>query len=81
MYKEMINSKVTVVVSSRGDNVLEYVGTLVSESEDSIMLTNVDISYMMLSYQKGLFENGMSLYKQLLDKVIINKRYIISCNN
>ena len=81
MYKEMINSKVTVIVSSRGENVLEYVGTLTNENEDNIMLTNADVSYMMLNISKGIFGNSMSIYKQGLDKVIINKRYIISCNN
>lgn len=81
MYKEMINSKVTVMVSSRGENVLEYVGILTKEDEESIVLTNVDISYLILNIQKGLFGNTLNVYKQGVEKVIINKRYIISCNN
>ena len=36
------------MISSRGDNVLEYYGTLISENEESIELSNVDISIMML---------------------------------
>jgi hypothetical protein len=81
MYNEMINSRVTVMVSSRGENVLEYVGVLIKENDESIVLANVDISYLILSIQKGLFGNGLNVYKQGVDKVVINKRYIISCNN
>lgn len=81
MYNELINSKVTVMVSSRGENVLEYVGILTKEDEESIVLTNVDISYLMLNIQKGLFGNTLNVYKQGVDKVIISKNYIISCNN
>ena len=81
MYREMINSKVTVMVSSRGENVLEYVGILTKEDDESIVLTNVDISYLILNIQKGLFGNTLNVYKQGVEKVIINKRYIISCNN
>lgn len=80
MFKDMIGSTVTVVVSSRGDTLLEYIGTLSSESEDVIVLSNVDISYLMLSFQKGIFGGDINKYKKNLDKVIINKRYIISCD-
>ena len=34
MYKDLIGEVVTVVVSSRGDNLLEYIGTLSSEDGD-----------------------------------------------
>ena len=81
MYKDMINSRVTVLVSSRGETVLEYVGTLTNEDDKSIMLSEVDVSYLMLNFQKGIFGDSMSRYKQGLGKVVINKRYIISCNN
>lgn len=80
MYKEFIGSSVTVVVSSRGNNVLEYTGTLSSENEESIILTNANISYLMLDFQKGFFGNSMNRYKEGLEKVVINKKYIISCN-
>lgn len=83
MYKSLVGEKVTVVVSSRGDNLLEYVGTLSSENEDVIELTNVDISYLMLSIQREVFgglANNMRKYQENLEKVIINKRYVISCD-
>ena len=80
MFKNLIGEKVTVMISSRGDNVLEYCGTLISENEESIELSNVDISIMMLNFQKGLFGSNMNKYKEDVEKVIINKKYIISCN-
>lgn len=83
MYKSFVGEKVTIVVSSRGDNLLEYVGTLSNENEDTIELTNVDISYLMLSIQREVFgglANNMRKYQENLEKVIINKRYIISCD-
>ncbi len=80
MFSSFIGEKVTAIISSRGDNLLEYIGTLSSETEDSIVLTNVTISYLMLNFQKGIFGGNINTYKENLDKVVINKRYIISCN-
>lgn len=80
MYRDLIGEKVTIVVSSRGDTILEYVGTLSNENEDAIELTNANISYLMLNFQKGIFGNNINKYKENVDKVIINKRYIISCD-
>ena len=80
MYKSLIGEKVTIVVSSRGDNLLEYIGTLHSESEDVVELKNVDISYLMQKKKKGIFGGNINKYKENLDSVIINKRYIISCD-
>ncbi len=80
MFNTLIGEKVTIVVSSRGDNLLEYIGTIISEEEESIIMSNVDIQYLMLNFQKGIFGGNMNKYKENLDKVIINKRYIISCN-
>ena len=36
MYKELINKDVEVIVSSRGEMLLEYNGVLVEEDETSI---------------------------------------------
>ncbi len=80
MYKSLIGEKVTVIISSRGDHLLEYIGTLSSESDDSLELANVNIQYLMLNFQKGMFGGNMNVYKTNVDKVVINKRYIISCN-
>ena len=43
-------------------------------------LKNVDISYLMLNFQRGIFGGNINKYKENLDSVIINKRYIISCD-
>ena len=80
MCKSFMGENVTVVVSSREDNLLEYIGTLVSEDDNIIELSNVNISYLMLNFQKGFFGGNINTYKENLDRVIINKRYIISCN-
>ena len=80
MFKSLIGERVTVVISSKGDNILEYVGTLIDETDNTIELTNVDISYLMLNFQKGIFGGNINKYKTNLEKVIINKRYIISCD-
>ena len=80
MFNSFIGENVSVVISSRGDTLLEYVGKLISETDDAIELNNVDISYLMLNFQKGLFGGGISRYKQNVSKVVINKKYIISCD-
>ena len=80
MFKEMIDKRVSIIISSRGDNLLEYVGVLQNETEDVIELTSVDISYLMLNFQKGIFGGNINKYKENINKVILNKRYIISCH-
>ncbi len=79
MFKDFINQRVTLIISSRGDNLLEYVGTLIAEDENSVLLSNVDINYAMLNYQKSIFGGNIFQYKENLSKVVINKKYIISC--
>lgn len=80
MYKDLIGKDVTIVVSSRGDNLLEYTGKLTREDSDTLELENVRITYLTLNFQKGLFGNSMYTYKDNLEKTIISKRYIISCD-
>lgn len=75
---DLIGERITIVVASRGDNLLEYVGTLKEETEELVTLTNVDISYLMLNFQKGIFGGNINKYKSNLEKVVINKKYIIS---
>lgn len=76
--RDLIGERITIVVASRGDNLLEYVGTLKEETEELVTLTNVDISYLMLNFQKGIFGGNINKYKSNLEKVVINKKYIIS---
>ena len=80
MYKDFIGYDVTIVVSSRAENLLEYSGKLIKEDENTITMCNASISYLMLNFQKNIFGNGIGKYKTEVDEVIINKRYIISCN-
>ena len=80
MFKDLVGEKVTLIISTRADNILEYTGIVLSETEESVLLSNVTISFMMLNFQKGIFGNNMNIYKENIDKVVLNKRYIISCN-
>lgn len=80
MFKSLMGEKVTVVVASRGDQILEYVGILDNESPESVELVDASISYLMLNFQKGFFGGNINKYKEDLERVIINKRHIISCN-
>lgn len=80
MYKNLIGLEVNVIVSSKSENLLEYQGILEKEDETTIVLKNANISYLMLNFQKGFFGNNLGQYKTDIDEVIINKRYIISCN-
>ena len=79
MYESLIGEKVIIIVSSRGENLLEYTGTLLADYEDTVELANVDIAYLMLNFQKGIFGGTFNKYQENLEKVIVNKRYIISC--
>jgi len=80
MFKELINENVTVIVSGKGDTILEYNGLLVREEDNIIKLTNASISHMIPNFQKGIFGGDINKYKENIEEVIINKRYIISCN-
>ncbi len=81
MYNELIGKRVNVIISSRAVNLLEYTGTLVSENNEIIELSNVNISYLILNIQKGIFGDNINRYKENVNKVIVNKKYIISCND
>lgn len=80
MYKEFIGQQVTVLVATRGDNVLEYTGTISDESNETLTMTNTDIGYLLLNFQKGFFGNNIGKYKENVSKIVINKRHILSCN-
>lgn len=79
MYKDLINEEVTVLVATKGDTVLEYNGTLVSENDNEIELKDATICTMLLNLQRNMFGSNMTKYKEDIDKVVINKKYIISC--
>ena len=81
MFKDLLGEKATLIVSTRSDYILEYTGTITNENEYSVTLSNVSISIMMLNFQKGIFGNNMNVYRENLDEVVLNKKYIISCND
>lgn len=79
MYKDLINERVTVLVATRGDIVLEYEGTLTEENDTEIVLSDATIATMLMNVQRSVFGSNMNKYREDIDKVIINKKYIISC--
>ncbi len=81
MYKTLMGNIVNVIVGSRAEYLLEYTGKLVSESDTTIELSDVTINYMLPQFQKGIFGSGMTKFKENVPTIIINKRYIISCDN
>ncbi len=82
MYESLIGKKVEVIVSSRGENLLEYRGVLSSENEKEIELSNTDVACLITNFAKGLFGgDNIIKYKTNIEKTIINKKYIISINN
>lgn len=79
MYKELLGKNVTILVATKGDIVLEYNGTLLSESENELELVNASIGTMLMNVQRSVFGSNMNKYREDTEKVIINKKYIISC--
>ena len=78
MFNDFIGQVVTVIVSSRADSLLE--GVLQSENDETIVLSGVNISYLLANIQKGVFGDSATRLKVNLDRVIINKQFIVSCN-
>jgi hypothetical protein len=79
MYKDLINERVTVLVATRGDVVLEYEGILTEENDTEIVLNDASIATMLMSIQVSMFGKNMNKYREDIDRVVINKKYIISC--
>lgn len=80
MFESFIGERVIVDVSTGGEKLLEYMGVLSSESEDTIVLTNADILYLTKQFNaSGWTNEKLQPYRSKMSKVIINKKYIISC--
>ncbi|MBR2603679.1 MAG: hypothetical protein IKE10_01455 [Bacilli bacterium] len=79
MYKDLINEEVTILVATKGDIVLEYNGTLVLETDNEIELKDATISTMLMNVQRSVFGSNMTKYREDIDKVVVNKKFIISC--
>ena len=54
MYESLIGEKVIIIVSSRGENLLEYTGTLLADYEDTVELANVDIAYLKRYFWRNI---------------------------
>ena len=80
MYKDLIGEYVTIIVATKAQMLLEYSGKIVEETENAIIMNDVSVNQVMLSFQKNVFGNGISIYKQFISKLILNKEYVISCN-
>ena len=82
MYERFMNNQVSVLVTPKSDNFLEYKGTLVEENENIIVLNNAVIEVGTTTAGKKMsFVQGAYLVKSDINTVAINKEFIISCNN
>ena len=70
MYNSLLNQEVSIIVSIKGNGVYWYEGILSDEDETTLKLRNVVIRDYV-----GMFRIDN------LETVIINKEYVISCNN
>ena len=77
---DFINNEITVMVATKGDRVFEYIGTLSTVEEDSIVLKNVKITLVADEWtKKHALKSGLLYYAdEILEETIINKKYIIS---
>ncbi len=80
MYNEFLNNNVTVFVSPRTEHFLEYKGFLESENNDTITLKNASIKLALINFQRNVFGGGMSTMAENIERIIINKKYIMSCH-
>ncbi|MBO4245435.1 MAG: hypothetical protein J5892_01690 [Bacilli bacterium] len=78
MFQGLVGKRVNILVSTRGEMLLEYHGLLVEEKEDAIILENTEIRMMMLNFQKGIFGNNINRYKEDISRIVVNKKYVIS---
>lgn len=80
MFEDLLNNQVEIITTTRGQNVFEYKGMLIKENNETVTLKNVSINYAITDFQKNVFGGNITTYKQNIEKVILNKKYIISCN-
>lgn len=83
MYNNLIGEKITIIVSTRGEHLLEYTGTLLSENEEALELANVEIKYFMIAefaIHKQMFGDAYNKGRNNIERLVLNKRHIISCN-
>lgn len=83
MYSELIGRKVTVIIFVGNEKIMKYDGILASQSEEEILLQDASFEMLIGDYARSLTSSLMGTtnieYMKNIDRVIINKRYIISC--
>lgn len=79
MYKNLIGEFVTVIVSSRGEQILEYKGTVKDYNGTELVLSDASINYLTAALQKNLFGSNIINLQEDREEIIINTKYIISC--
>ena len=79
---DFVNKNVNVFVSTHADGFLKYEGLCVAEDNDTITLENVTIKAAIAMMATKFVVGGEAgkIYEQNIKKSVINKKYIISCN-
>jgi hypothetical protein len=78
--KEFIGEQVFLVVTTKAGHFLEYYGIVEAEDKESVTLKDVIINFGAHSYQTKIVNASIVQYKQNIDKAVVNKEYIVSCN-
>ena len=82
MYKDFEGKKVSIIVSSRGGNILRYDGTL-EKAGETVILSEANISILTAQFGRNVFGSDSSIYTimQGVLKTSINPENIISVQN
>lgn len=79
MYKNLIGEEVTIIVSSRCEQILEYRGTIKDYNGTELVLSNASINYLTAALQRNIFGSNVINLQEDKEEIIINTKYIISC--
>ena len=77
-----INKNLNIFVATHSNGFLKYEGVCVEENDDTITLENATIkAAIAIKATKFVFggEAG-TVYEENIKKAVINKKYMISCN-
>ncbi len=78
MYKNYIGKYVSIIAATAGANNIEYLGELVEEKENCVVLKNADIKALTMASQRSMF-GGLTSVRDNVSELTINKAFIISC--
>ena len=79
MFKDFLNKRVCVVITTRSEGAYEVKGLLSEEDDDAIIVTDARIGVPLNESfkQNGFFNGPIQTYKEHTDKLVINKKFII----